>query len=155
MTAMTISDTERREVARRLRSVGLDDIRYSDAICEVMMCADLTCVGDEDCHGSDERPECVVRVFARLADLIEPSEPKVRCVAEVKVDGEQLEKLAHDAAVELTGIDRDALLALADEMEEFGNLPIKNPGIRVLQNDDFSRELGYARRIREACGVVE
>ena len=51
------------------------------------------------------------------------------------------------------GIDRDALLALADEMEEFGNLPIKNPGIRVLHNDDFSRELGYARRIREAVGA--
>lgn len=68
------TDDERREVARRLRSVGLDDIRYSDAICEVMMCTGLTCVGDEDCHGSDERPECVVRVFARLADLIEPEE---------------------------------------------------------------------------------
>ena len=51
------------------------------------------------------------------------------------------------------GIDRDALLALAEEMEEFGNLPIKNPGIRVLHNDDFSRELGYARRIREAVGA--
>ena len=51
--------------------------------------------------------------------------------------------------------DRDALLALADEMEEFGNLPIKNPGIRVLQNDDFSRELGYARRIRKALGVSD
>ena len=47
-------------------------------------------------------------------------------------------------------IDRDALLALAEEMEEFGNLPVKHPGIRVLHNDDFSRELGYARRIREA-----
>ena len=51
------------------------------------------------------------------------------------------------------GIDRHALLALADEMEEFGNLPIKHPGIRVLHNDDFSRELGYARRIREAVGA--
>ena len=51
--------------------------------------------------------------------------------------------------------DRDALLALAEEMEEFGNLPVKHPGIRVLHNDDFSRELGYARRIREALGVVE
>lgn len=50
--------------------------------------------------------------------------------------------------------DRDALLALADEMEAFGNLPVKHPGIRVLHNDDFSRELGYARRIREACGVT-
>ena len=61
----------------------------------------------------------------RLADLVEPS------------------------------CDRDALLALADEMEEFGKLPIKNPGIRVLQNDDFSRELGYARRIRKALGVSD
>ena len=48
--------------------------------------------------------------------------------------------------------DVKALLALADEMEEFGNLPVKHLGVRVLHNDDFSRELGYARRIREACG---
>ena len=51
--------------------------------------------------------------------------------------------------------DVKALLALAEEMEEFGNLPVKHPGIRVLQNDDFSRELGYARRIREALGVSD
>ena len=51
------------------------------------------------------------------------------------------------------GCDRDALLALADEMEEFGNLPVKHPGVRVLHNDDFSRELGYARRIRDALGA--
>ena len=51
------------------------------------------------------------------------------------------------------GIDREALLELAEEMEEFGNLPVKHPGVRVLQNDDFSRELGYARRIREAVGA--
>ena len=61
----------------------------------------------------------------RLADLIEPS------------------------------CDRDALLALADEMEEFGNLPVKHPGVRVLHSEDFSRELGYARRIREALGASE
>lgn len=42
------------------------------------------------------------------ADGKAPSEPEVRCVAEVKVDGERLERLAHDAAVEVTGIDRDA-----------------------------------------------
>ena len=52
-------------------------------------------------------------------------------------------------------VDRDALMALANEMEEFGNLPVKHPGIRVLHNDDFSRELGYARRIREALGASE
>ena len=57
--------------------------------------------------------------------------------------------------VSAVSFDRDALLALADEMEEFGNLPVKHPGVRVLHNDDFSRELGYARRIREALGASE
>lgn len=126
MTAMTISDTERREVARRLRSVGLDDIRYSDAICEVMMCAGLTCVGDEDCHGSDERPECVVRVFARLADLIEPA-PK-RSEATPKCD-------------------REALLALADAMD--GHADEMHDGCNFASSGDMR---DYARRIREACG---
>lgn len=50
-------------------------------------------------------------------------------------------------------IDRDALLEIVDEMEVFGNLPVKHPGVRVLHNEDFSRELGYARRIRKALGV--
>lgn len=49
--------------------------------------------------------------------------------------------------------DMDALLKIADEMHEFGSLPVKNPGARVLHSEDFSRELGYARRIREALGV--
>ena len=52
-------------------------------------------------------------------------------------------------------VDRDALLALADEMEEFGNLPVKHPGVRVLHSEDFSLALGYARRIREALGASE
>lgn len=89
----------------------------------------------ECCHG---------HLLNELADLIEPSEPKVRCVAEVKVDGEQLERLAHDAAVELTGIDRDALLALADEMDV-------DAGCHAYV-DDYD-VYGYARRIREALGV--
>lgn len=81
-----------------------------------------------------------------LADLIEPSEPKVRCVAEVKVDGEQLEKLAHDAAMELTGIDRDALLELAITFEDMAEA-----GVAVI----FGRKeiLEYANRIREAVGA--
>ena len=62
--------------------------------------------------------------YAALADLIEPT------------------------------CDREELLELAKEMEEFGTLPVKHPGIRVLHNDDFSRDLGYARRIREALGVA-
>lgn len=126
-----ISDEERREAARRLRSVGLDDIRYSDAICEVMMCAGLTCVGDDDCHGSDERPECVVRVFSRLADLIEPSE------------GQN----GPDASVDSgcgTRVDRGALLELADEM---GSADPEDLDVAI----DFVTEC--ASRIREALGV--
>nr|DAR28324.1 MAG TPA: hypothetical protein [Caudoviricetes sp.] len=132
---------ERREVARRLRELDYSDLQES------LICAYLDALGIKGY-------EDWIGIAHRLADLIEPSEPKVRCVAEVKVDGERLEQLAYDAAVELTGIDCDALSALADEMEEFGNLPAKHPGVRVLHNEDFSRELGYARRIREACGEV-
>ena len=70
-----------------------------------------------------------------------------------KEEADAYEAMLKSKSVELHPVDRDALLALADEMEEFGNLPVKHPGIRVLHNDDFSRELGYARRIREALGV--
>ena len=133
-----IADSERREVARRLRD--------KKAECEERgypwMCDDLIlALGyDHDYEAGDE-------IFDRLADLIEPIEPKVKCVAEVKIDGGQLEKLVHDAAVELTGIDRDALLALADEIEADGTDCYTVSTQYVL--DD------YARRIREACGVSE
>lgn len=103
MKPRMVADDERREVARRLR--GLD---YSD-LQESLICAYLDALGIKGY-------EDWIGIAHRLADLIEPSEPKVKCVAEVKFDGERLEQLAYDAAVELTGIDRDALLALADEM---------------------------------------
>ena len=109
-----ISTEERREVARRLR--GIKDTRDG---CGHDLCCDLwSAVFDSDYRCTDLCDECEAAVLNSLADLIEPGEPRVKCVAEVKIDGEQLEELAHDAAVELTGIDRDALLALADEMED-------------------------------------
>ena len=140
---MTI-DEERREVARRLR----EDAKFGWCIW-VGSLRDALGI-DGETSGQD--------MLNRLADLIEPSEPKVRCVAEIKVDGERLEKLAHDAAVELTGIDRGALLALAEEAD-------KNAWYFVLDHDedelrdrldeaaeDFSE---MARRIREALGVSD
>ena len=86
----------------------------------------------------------------------QPSEPKVRCVAEVKVDGERLEKLAHDAVVELTGIDRDALLAESKEAEKcawYFALDHDEDELRdrlTEAAEDFS---DMARSIREALGV--
>ena len=166
-----IDDSERREVARRLRSVGLDDIRYSDAICEVMMCAGLTCVGDEDCHGSDERPECVVRVFARLADLIEQScdrDTPQKAAEEMfgkmrhstKDEADAYDAMLKSKSVELHPVDRDALLALADEFD--GKADYIASCIESMDGDlDMhaveaeAEQREYARRIREACGVVE
>ena len=132
----TISTEERREMARRLRAAKRPSL---------MVLMDVLGVGGEG-------------VFARLADLIEPGEPKAKCVAEVKVDGEQLEQMVHDATVELTSIDRDALLALADEMGRVRSrcdFCIKNSGC------DWADETicleshidDYAQRIREALGV--
>lgn len=124
-----ISDDERREVARRLRETGEE--LGSGALLWYHIAKALGVR-----TSTDGKTAC-----GMLADLIEPSEPKAKCVAEVKVDGEQLEKLAHDAVVELTGIDRDALLALADEMEqETGSVC----GVCMGKS---------ARRIREALGV--
>ena len=134
-----ISDDERREVAERLRD--------KKAECEERgypwMCDDLIlAIGyDHDYEAGDE-------IFDRLADLIEPGEPKVKCVAEVKVDGGQLEQLVHDAAVELTGIDRDALLALADEMQRELD--------ECASDHEIVGKLQYQiDRIREACGVSD
>ena len=142
-----ISDNDRREVARRLRDSA-----------EGRMAAKGRWNGNNwswlyriifgHYMGTNKGAKGRYVVVAhRLADLIEPSEPKVKCVAEVKVDGERLEQLVHDAAVELTGIDRDALLALADEMEADGTDCCTVSTQYVL--DD------YAQRIGEACGVSE
>ena len=122
MTSTNISDAERREVAARLRK-AIGLTEFAEAL-------GFDWTDDSDWVWND--------VSNLVADLIEPS-----CDASATRDVSQCRR---------SDVDRDALLALADEMEEFGNLPVKHPGIRVLHNDDFSRELGYARRIREACG---
>ena len=137
------TDAERREVARRLR--GLD---YSD-LQESLICAYLDALGIKGY-------EDWIGIAHRLADLIEPGEQKVRCVAEVKIDGERLEQLVHDAAAEITGIDRDALLALAEEMDaEKGFEPPRNPYTYPSHFVRIELLYGYAHRIREACGVTE
>ena len=124
------TDTERREVAARLRkAIGLTEFA------EVL---GFNWTDDSDWGWKD--------VSNLVADLIEPSEPKVKCVAEIKVDGERLEKLAHDAAVELIGIDREELLAVAETLEDCAG-----------RGSDLTA-LGYsclAKRIREALGVSD
>ena len=137
-----IADSERRAIAARLRKTRVE--RYNSILNGIHL-GEIVGVGAQIVSPHEDQ----VRAAAdRLADLIEPGEPKVKCVAEVKVDGERLEQLVHDAAVELTGIDRDALLALADEMKE-KVLVYDRLGLMVSTRD----VMGYADRIREALGV--
>ena len=127
---MAVTDDERREVARMLRELP-GDSTYPDLI---------GVIADHDgWYPAADAAD-------RLADLIEPGEPKVKCVAEVKIDGEQLEQLVHDAAVELTGIDRDALLELADELDGEGLAGWASGPVNVGE---------CARRIREALVVQD
>lgn len=133
-----ISDAERSKIAQKLREdmelcvsgghycFDSEVIRY---LCGVL---GFRC---SECRKS-------WKCLETLADLIEPSGHEC-------VPGECPINVRHDN----DKIDRDALLALADEMYEFGSLPVEHPGVCVLHNEDFSRELGYARRIRKALGV--
>lgn len=133
-----LTDDERRVVARRLREVMEN---RDDGFIDVVESAVF---GDDLYHSSESTLE-------RLADLIEPSEPKVKCVAEIKVDGERLEQLVHDAAVELTSIDRDALIELADEiraLNENAEVHMFNT-VRISDMTLTAIEL----RIREAVGA--
>ena len=131
---------ERRAVARRMRGYDCPVLPSHQTTREAVDAA----VG---CMGLEEGEKmCTVRQFLdRLADLIEPGEPKVKCVAEVKIEGDKLDEAVHRAMAEYAGVDREALLALADEMDDA--CP-ESASVAIGYIDD------YARRIREALGVV-
>ena len=144
-----IADSERREVARRLREVNpYRNQSYTVPYHRYTPASEYLSELAGTLGYSPKNDVNRLEFQNRLADLIEPGEPKVKCVAEVKVDGERLEQLVHDAAVELTGIDRDALLALAKVLGDMGDR----------YNEHERYELGttfkaIAERIREALGV--
>jgi hypothetical protein len=149
------TDNERREVARRLRAAAKKLGPNMDAHEFAHYTADVLDVDESMTWYEME---------LRLADLIEPIEPEVKYVAEVKVDGWRLEELAHDAAVELTGIYRDALLELADGLEKDADNIISaarnaqftgsGPRMEEAKHDAYDwRQI--AARIREALGVAD
>ena len=115
------TDDERREVATRLRNNASQDMAWV---------IPWAVFNDAEQHAS----EAVVR---RLADLIEP--PK-QCPY---YDSGRHRCSIHDVPT----IDRDALLALADELEA----QQANKGIR--QIGPYMQPGEAARRIRKALGV--
>ena len=111
-----VSDDERREVARRLRSFVTDDSVYADVdACRVL-------------HSIGLYYKDIDRIYfsgfdvARLADLIEPS------------------------------CDRDALLALAEEMQGHADGAASGDGFPYVNAGSL---WSYADRIRELCGEAD
>jgi hypothetical protein len=127
------TDKERREVARRLREMGEElgsSVLLWYHIAKILGVRTAT----------DGKTACDM-----LADLIDPGELKTTCIAEVKIEGEKLDEAVNRAIAEYTGIDRDALLELADDLDRMGDGSMYDPCI--------SDEYGIARRIREILGV--
>lgn len=120
---------ERREVARRLRELEVCEFDG-----EFIDCGEV-----ENALGlmSDDGAWYEAEGVTRLADLIEP--PR-QCPC---YDSGRHWCSIHDVPI----IDRDALLALADDLDRMGDGSMYDPCI--------SDEYGIARRIREALGLGE
>ena len=144
-----VSDDERREVAQRLR---MSDERDAAGFVDCLLAEVVR--GREFCEAPCE--ECHARLLGELADLIEPSIPAdpgeagLACVdafiREMRHSTEEergeYSAMLKKMSVELHPVDRDALLALADELEEE-----TGPVCGVCMGQT-------ARRIREACREV-
>lgn len=120
--------------------------------CASNIALDMGIVGSDYSEGHNARHS---PAWLRLADLIEPGEPEVKCAAEVKIEGAKLDEAVHRAMAEYTGVDRDELLALADKMAMTPRCDLCPVTVSCTEHAGGCAEalMGhYARRIREACG---
>ena len=135
-----VTDDERREVAERLR----DEVGCGSSWPGMERLGLILGIKREPRTGWEGR------ILTRLADLIEPS-GSVKCVAEVKVDGEKLKKLVHDSVAEYVGVNREALLGLAEEMQGYADGAASADGYPYVNAGEL---WAFADHIREACGEV-
>ena len=122
-----VTDEERREVAERLRSFVTDDSVYADVdACRVL-------------HSIGLYYKDIDRIYfsgfdvARLADLIDPDCDEGR----------------YEGARTARPVDREALLELADELEEDACWEVQTPG----DTSGAWRLKDTCDRIRKALGV--
>ena len=137
-----VDDSERREAARRLREIDAERLdRFYTMDGEGGECEDPGMAKAGRCLMLGAIAEAVGMHFApycfdaaplrdRLADLIDPDSPHFADVGKM--------------------VDRDALLALADEMDRSAHE--SEAYFACVHPVDI---LEYARRIREACGEGE
>ena len=135
-----VTNAERREVARRLRGyVDMPDGWWQETLPQFYI---EKCVfGDLTRHGEDE-------LFARLADLIEPP---MQCPY---YHSDRHHCSAYDDVV-----DRDALLALADDIDRSALELLKTNDLdpnrkrRAMRREHAQDLMAASSRIREALGV--
>lgn len=113
------TDDERREVARRLRELDYSDLRES------LICAYLDALG---INGYEDW----VGIAHRLADLVEPP---MQCP--------YYHSNRHYCSAYDDVVDRDALLSLADEMEEDACWEVQSPG-----------DVSGAWKLKDACDRI-
>ena len=121
-----VSDDERREVAERLRKKSR---KYARELFSRHTSINAYHEVREVLYGTDGAPKSLCEFFDRLADLIDPDCDEGR----------------YSVARTARPVDRDALLALAEELEGEGLDGWASGPVNVGE---------YARRIREACGEV-
>ena len=119
------TDDERREVAENLRTMCAYGVRYKEQFYELL---EEVVMDVEDFHEFSD-------VADRLADLIDPD------CEEGRYEG------VHTARP----VDREALLALAEEMQGYADVAASCDGSPYVNAGAL---WGYADRIREACGEV-
>ena len=146
-----VDDSERREVARRLREAA----SYYES-----MERDVDFYPVESALGLKPAGETAYTLESvrSLADLIDPDEMKTTCIAEVKIEGEKLDEVVNRAIAEYTGIDRDALLALAEEAKKcawYFGLNHDNDELKDRLEEAAADFSDFAKRIREVLEVTE
>ena len=149
-----VSDDERHRVAERLRELARDVDEVSDFDLARALGLEAT-----SRYGYDSGD------VLRLADLIEPSRDRYtpqKAAEEMfgkmrhstKEEADAYDAMLKSKSVEIHPVDRDALLALADEIEygassddgEYHDLPA------TMVAAVARKQMEYARSIREACG---
>ena len=123
------TDDERRRVAERLRmSDDRDAAGFDCLLANAVRGHDFCETPCEECHG---------RLLDELADLIDPDCDEGR----------------YEGLRTVRPVDREALLRLADELDR--SLGWCEPDERGCAHVKVGRLREVARRIREACGVLD
>lgn len=140
-----VTDTERRDVARRLRSVNMDDFSCYPEEFEGLYKAIGLYDGEE--YSEQDWPE-------RLADLIEPSASATPTHLRRHTDASATVRVSQRGALlELA----DEMLANADESRELHDEMLKEKRLDMaLIFHEYACELReYAERIHEALGASD